>query len=103
MSGQVTTRTVLTTDLPLPGRRSGKVRDIYDVTLKDGRPGLLIVATDRISAFDVVMQNGLPGKGLVLTQLSQFWFQRVASQPGEQSVQHHLISTRADDVAGNVQ
>ena len=100
MSGQMTTRTVLTTDLPLPGRRSGKVRDIYDVTLKDGRPGLLIVATDRISAFDVVMQNGLPGKGLVLTQLSQFWFQRVVSQPGEQSVQHHLISTRADDVAG---
>ncbi len=86
---------LLETDLPLAGRRSGKVRDIYDVTLEDGGVGLLIVATDRISAFDVVMSNGLPGKGIVLTQISRFWFEHFANR-----VDHHLISTRAADVPG---
>ena len=95
MSGETATQCVLGTNLPLPGRRSGKVRDIYDVTLADGKPGLLIVATDRISAFDVVMQNGLPGKGVVLTQISRFWFDRFAG-----SINHHLLSTRAEDVPG---
>ena len=47
----------------------GKVRDIYDIGDK-----LLIVATDRISAFDVIMTNGIPYKGVVLTQISRFWF-----------------------------
>src|SRR5262249_28616476 len=65
---------LMTTNLALPDRRSGKVRDIYSVTLANGTPGVLIVATDRISAFDVVMANGLPGKGVVLTQISSFWF-----------------------------
>jgi phosphoribosylaminoimidazole-succinocarboxamide synthase len=100
MSGDAMTRSVLSTNLPLPGRRSGKVRDIYDVTLADGQPGVLIVATDRISAFDVVMANGLPGKGVVLTQLSRFWFDRVASGKLGQGVNHHLLSTRAEDVPG---
>ena len=63
---------VVSTDLGLPKRRSGKVRDLYDITLPGGDPGLLIVATDRISAFDVVLANGLPGKGVVLTQISRF-------------------------------
>ena len=59
-------------DSPLPNRtHRGKVRDTYD--LGDGR--LLIVATDRISAFDVVLPNGIPEKGAVLTQMSAFWFQ----------------------------
>ena len=59
-------------DSPLPNRtHRGKVRDTYD--LGDGR--LLIVATDRISAFDVVLPNGIPDKGAVLTQMSAFWFQ----------------------------
>jgi phosphoribosylaminoimidazole-succinocarboxamide synthase len=58
-------------DSPLPNRtHRGKVRDTYD--LDDGR--LLIVATDRISAFDVVLPNGIPDKGAVLTQMSAFWF-----------------------------
>src|SRR4029450_10258328 len=57
-----------TLDLPLVAR--GKVRDIYDLGDK-----LLIVATDRISAFDVVLPTGIPDKGLVLTQLSAFWFE----------------------------
>ena len=86
---------LMTTNLPLPGRRSGKVRDIYSVTLSSGEPGVLIVATDRISAFDVVMANGLPGKGIVLTQISRFWFEHFAS-----SVKHHLISTDIADVPG---
>ncbi len=86
---------VLTTDLALPNKRSGKVRDLYDIALPSGEPGLLIVATDRISAFDVVLANGLAGKGIVLTQLSRFWFERFAG-----SVPHHLVSTRAADVPG---
>ncbi|HLF71857.1 MAG TPA: phosphoribosylaminoimidazolesuccinocarboxamide synthase [Dehalococcoidia bacterium] len=62
-------------DSPLPNRtHRGKVRDTYD--LNDGR--LLIVATDRISAFDVVLPNGIPDKGAVLTQMSAFWFDLTA-------------------------
>jgi phosphoribosylaminoimidazole-succinocarboxamide synthase len=65
----------------------GKVRDIYD--LEDR---LLIVATDRISAFDVVMPNPIPDKGRVLTQLSKFWFNLT-----KEIVPNHVISTEADD------
>lgn len=86
---------VLETNLDLPNKRSGKVRDLYDVTLASGEEALLIIATDRISAFDVVMQNGLPGKGVVLTQISRFWFDKFAEQ-----VPHHLISTDVADVPG---
>ncbi|HNY73402.1 MAG TPA: phosphoribosylaminoimidazolesuccinocarboxamide synthase [Syntrophales bacterium] len=71
--------------LPLAGR--GKVRDIYDL---DDR--LLIVATDRISAFDVVMPNPIPGKGRVLTQMSTFWFGTMADIIG-----NHVISTDPAD------
>jgi len=63
----------------------GKVRDIYDLGDR-----LLIVATDRISAFDVVMANGIPYKGIVLTQISKFWFDFLAGD-----IEHHLLS---DDV-----
>ncbi len=86
---------LLETNLDLPNRRSGKVRDLYDVTLDNGADALLIVATDRVSAFDVVMANGLPGKGIVLTQLSKFWFDYFAD-----AVPHHLLSTDVDDVPG---
>jgi phosphoribosylaminoimidazole-succinocarboxamide synthase len=85
----------MTTNLALPDRRSGKVRDIYGVTLSNGERGVLIVATDRISAFDVVMANGLPGKGVVLTQISKFWFDHFAT-----SVNHHLVSADIADVSG---
>jgi phosphoribosylaminoimidazole-succinocarboxamide synthase len=84
---------VLSTDLPLPNRRQGKVRDIYDMTLPDGSEGLLIVASDRVSAFDVVMQNGLPNKGKVLTQISTFWFNMF-----KDTVPHHLVSTDPADI-----
>jgi phosphoribosylaminoimidazole-succinocarboxamide synthase len=66
--------------------RRGKVRDVYDV---DG--GLLIVATDRISAFDYVLGSGIPDKGKVLTQLSAFWFERMADL-----VEHHMIAADPD-------
>jgi phosphoribosylaminoimidazole-succinocarboxamide synthase len=76
---------ILQTDfqsLKLRGR--GKVRDIYDLGDR-----LLIVATDRLSAFDVVLPTPIPDKGRVLTQLSLFWFEKLAD-----IVPHHLISTR---------
>lgn len=82
---------VLKTDLPIVGRGSGpsvkrgKVRDIYDLG-----SCLLIVATDRISAFDVVLADGIPGKGYVLTQLSLFWFQWLDNQ--KDPTPHHLIT-----------
>jgi phosphoribosylaminoimidazole-succinocarboxamide synthase len=67
----VTTAVLTETALELPLYARGKVRDIYDLG-----DTLLIVATDRISAFDVVLPTGIPDKGLVLTQLSAFWFER---------------------------
>ena len=86
---------VMETDLGLPNKRSGKVRDIYDATLPDGAEGLLIVATDRVSAFDVVLANGPAGKGVVLTQISKFWFDHFAGV-----LDHHLVSTDVADVQG---
>jgi phosphoribosylaminoimidazole-succinocarboxamide synthase len=76
---------LLQSELPFPVRR-GKVRDVYDLG-----SSLLIVATDRISAFDCVMPNGIPDKGKVLTALSLFWFERFARE-----FPNHLI---AADVA----
>jgi phosphoribosylaminoimidazole-succinocarboxamide synthase len=69
----------------LPEPRRGKVRDVYDLDEK-----LLIVATDRISAFDVVLSPGIPGKGILLTKLSTFWFRRL-----EGLVPNHLLETDA--------
>ncbi|MDE0691508.1 MAG: phosphoribosylaminoimidazolesuccinocarboxamide synthase [Gammaproteobacteria bacterium] len=86
---------VMDTNLSLPNKRSGKVRDLYDVTMPNGDEALLIIATDRISAFDVVMANGLPGKGVVLTQISRFWFDHFGDE-----VPHHLISTDVADIPG---
>ncbi len=63
--------------------RSGKVRDLYDLG-----DSMLIVATDRISAFDVVLPDGIPNKGKVLTQISSFWFEKLSSV-----VPNHVIAT----------
>jgi phosphoribosylaminoimidazole-succinocarboxamide synthase len=74
---------VLETHLPgIPLLARGKVRDIYDL-----RDRLLIVTTDRISAFDCILPTGIPGKGKVLTQLSRFWLEWLSD-----SVAHHLIT-----------
>jgi phosphoribosylaminoimidazole-succinocarboxamide synthase len=90
---------LLATDLPLDDRRQGKVRDIYHCQTQNNEPALLIVATDRVSAFDVVMSNGIPGKGVVLTRISTFWFDMIARHFGDK-LQHHLISTDPADVKG---
>jgi phosphoribosylaminoimidazole-succinocarboxamide synthase len=78
----------------IPGltfQNSGKVRDIYATA--DGN--LLFVTSDRVSAFDVVMNEGIPHKGEVLTRIAAYWFARTADL-----VENHLISTRVEDVPG---
>jgi phosphoribosylaminoimidazole-succinocarboxamide synthase len=79
--------TILQTNIAGREPMRGKVRDIYDLGDK-----LLIVATDRISAFDVVMANGIAYKGIVLTQISKFWFDFLS-----EDVEHHLISTDVEN------
>jgi len=69
------TKTLTQSALPLPLLRRGKVREVYEVDPDH----LLLVASDRVSAFDVVMNEVIPHKGAVLTQLSAFWFERLAS------------------------
>jgi len=71
-------------------KRQGKVRDIYDLG-----DALLLIATDRISAFDVVLPDPIPGKGALLTQMSAFWFNWLWSM--EDIVPHHLITTKVDE------
>ena len=81
---------ITTTDLPgLTRLREGKVRDVYAVDAET----LLIVATDRLSAFDVVLPDPIPGKGEILTQMSLFWFRRTGS-----IVRNHLLDRPVEDV-----
>lgn len=88
------TKVVMSTDLPgAISRRQGKVRDIYEY-----EDGLLLVASDRISAFDVVMPTGIPDKGKVLTQVSAFWFDKTKN-----IMPNHLISTDVADFPEAVQ
>ncbi|MCH8838914.1 MAG: phosphoribosylaminoimidazolesuccinocarboxamide synthase, partial [Candidatus Marinimicrobia bacterium] len=85
---------IKTQDLPgIPKVGQGKVRELFEV---DGH--LLMVATDRISAFDVILPNAIPHKGKVLTQLSAFWFERL-----EGMVAHHLVSVRVDEFPAPLQ
>ena len=84
---------VLETSLDgLTVHRRGKVRDVYDITLDSGEAALLMVATDRVSAFDYVLGSAIPDKGKVLTQLSAFWFERLGDL-----VPHHLISMNVEE------
>ena len=78
--------TILETNIEGLEPSRGKVRDIYDLGDK-----LLIVATDRLSAFDVVMANGIPYKGIVLTQISKFWFDMLSN------IENHLITDKVSD------
>ena len=85
---------VLKTDFPdLKLVARGKVRDIYDLG-----DALLIVTTDRISAFDVIMNEGIPDKGYVLTQISAFWFHQM-----EDIIPNHIISTEVKDFPAECQ
>jgi len=78
---------IVSCDLPgIPKLRSGKVREIFDLGDR-----LLFVATDRISAFDCIMPDAIPGKGAVLTGLSAFWFRRL------DFVENHVLATRFED------
>jgi len=82
------TKVILKTDFPdMILLKRGKVRDIYDLG-----EHLLLVASDRISAFDVILPNGIPGKGKILTQISTYWFRKM-----EDIVPNHLISTDIKD------
>jgi phosphoribosylaminoimidazole-succinocarboxamide synthase len=85
---------LLTINLPgVPKIKSGKVREMFDLGDR-----LLLVATDRISAFDCIMPNGIPRKGEVLTQISHFWFEQFASfQP------NHLLAGANDPLPANLQ
>jgi phosphoribosylaminoimidazole-succinocarboxamide synthase len=80
--------TVLRTELPgIPPPRRGKVRDIYDLGEL-----LLLVVTDRVSAFDIVLPNGIPGKGKVLTEVSLFWFEQMKG-----IIDNHLVAADVRD------
>jgi phosphoribosylaminoimidazole-succinocarboxamide synthase len=84
---------MLASDLPLPRIGRGKVRDIYAI----GDDRVLLLTTDRISAFDVVMAETIPMKGAVLTQISAWWFRQL-----EGVVPHHMISADADEIIAQV-
>ena len=84
---------VATTSLPLTVLRRGKVRDVYEVDADR----LLVVATDRVSAFDVVMRETVPYKGAVLTQLTAWWLRQI-----EGDVPHHMITADADRIVREV-
>ncbi len=88
---------VLETNLTLPNRRQGKVRDIYLLPAADGQPRrVLIIATDRISAFDVVLPTPIPGKGRLLTDISVRWFDLIRKAG---MIEHHLLSTEPTDLS----
>jgi phosphoribosylaminoimidazole-succinocarboxamide synthase len=85
---------VLKTELPDIGEpRRGKVRDIYDMG-----EHLLLVVTDRVSAFDVVLPNGIPGKGRILTEISLFWFDRMRDV-----VPNHIVAADVRDFPASLQ
>ena len=85
--------TVLKTDIQgVPRFITGKVRDVYDLG-----DSLLLVTTDRLSAFDVVLPTGIPDKGRVLTQLSAFWFEKT-----KDVVANHVITTDMDEIASRL-
>ena len=85
--------TMAVSALPLALFRRGKVRDVYEVD----RDRLLVVATDRVSAFDVVMSEAVPYKGAVLTQMTAWWLRQL-----ERDVAHHMLSADADEIVREV-
>lgn len=98
-SSSEATPAVFRTSLNLPGKRSGKVRDTFTLPAGPASPGeadrLLIVASDRLSAFDVILPTPIPGKGKMLTQIAAFWLRWIES---EGICRTHLLSTEAADI-----
>ncbi len=86
------TTPISTTSLPFPVLRHGKVRDVYEIDADR----LLLVATDRVSAFDVVLDQAVPHKGAVLTQLTAWWFSQIRNVP------HHMITADASEIVSLV-
>lgn len=89
---------IFTTDLNLPDRRQGKVRDLYRIPAQTGQAEadrLLIIASDRISAFDIVLPTPLPGKGKILTEIAAWWLRFIQDQG---ICRTHLLSTDAADL-----
>ena len=82
-------RTLIKTKLSLPLLHRGKVRDIFDID----DANMLIVATDRLSAFDVVFDQPIPEKGMVLTSIANYWFQKT-----EHIIQNHLTGISLEEV-----
>jgi phosphoribosylaminoimidazole-succinocarboxamide synthase len=89
--------TVRLTDLPLPLVRRGKVRDVYAV----GDDKLLLVASDRVSAFDIVMDEPIPYKGAVLTQITAWWLSQLHAAFGA-ALPHHLLTASVDAIVDEV-
>ena len=90
-SRNLSIESVTSTTLTLPGKRAGKVRDVYDLSAPAGAcPRILVVATDRISAFDVVLPSAIAQKGKLLTEISVRWFERIREW---KIIADHLIST----------
>jgi len=87
------TGVLVQSQLPLPLLRRGKVREVYEVDDNT----LLLVASDRVRAFDVVMREAVPHKGAVLTQMSAFWFARLKSV-----MPHHLLTAAVDEIVRRV-
>ena len=85
--------TVASTALPLPRIRTGKVRDVYAV----GSDRVLLVATDRVSAFDVVMRETIPHKGAVLTQMTAWWLRHL-----EDGIAHHMLTAEIGEIVAAV-
>jgi phosphoribosylaminoimidazole-succinocarboxamide synthase len=85
---------VTTTDLPLGAPLRGKVRDCYPFASPEFGDAMLIVSTDRISAFDWILPTPIPDKGRVLTAISEFWFDLLGGGP--EPIAHHLLSTDVD-------
>ena len=83
------TSALIASALPLPLLRRGKVREVYEVDAQT----VLLVASDRVSAFDVVLREPVPHKGAVLTQISAFWFERLASV-----ISSHFLSADGDEI-----
>jgi len=91
-----TSDTLLTTNLPYPGRRQGKVRDLYELPGDEKSPArLLIVACDRISSFDFILPTPIPEKGRILTDIACRWFEKIQD---EGIVPIHLLSTDVSDL-----
>lgn len=93
ISSALPQQAVTTINLPFPRVASGKVREIFDLG-----EALLLVATDRLSAFDVILPDGIPGKGSILTQMSNWWFAQTAGL-----IQNHLLPDQAGLLANKYQ